>query len=117
MTGRKEKSPIIRRSFRARMRRTTRRTVLALPAATISLFVSAIPAHADLKLCNRMSYVIEAAIGIDEKSATATRGWFRIDPAACSVVAPPVPALTEVEHRTAARARTRRRLRRSIFWA
>ena len=40
----------------------------------------------DLKLCNRMSYVIEAAIGIDEKSATATRGWFRIDPAACRVV-------------------------------
>jgi uncharacterized membrane protein len=34
-----------------------------------------------------MSYVVEAAIGIDDKSATATRGWFRIDPAACKVVA------------------------------
>ena len=44
------------------------------------------PAFADLKLCNRMSYVVEAAIGIDDKSATATRGWFRIDPAACRVV-------------------------------
>ena len=44
------------------------------------------PAHADLKLCNRMSYVVEAAIGIDDKAATATRGWFRIDPAACRVV-------------------------------
>ena len=43
-------------------------------------------AFADLKLCNRMSYVVEAAIGIDDKSATATRGWFRIDPAACRVV-------------------------------
>lgn len=43
-------------------------------------------AYADLKLCNRMSYVIEAAIGIDDKSATATRGWFRIDPAQCRVV-------------------------------
>ncbi|MEA2862233.1 MAG: hypothetical protein QOC84_189 [Bradyrhizobium sp.] len=51
-------------------------TVLALPA----------PAYADLKLCNRMSYVVEAAIGIDDKAATATRGWFRIDPAACRVV-------------------------------
>jgi uncharacterized membrane protein len=30
--------------------------------------------------------VIEAAIGIDDKAATATRGWFRIDPAACRVV-------------------------------
>jgi len=63
------------------------RILMALPAAAISLFVSALPAFADLKLCNRMSYVVEAAIGIDDKSATATRGWFRIDPAACRVVA------------------------------
>jgi uncharacterized membrane protein len=62
------------------------RFLLSLPAAAISLFVSSLPAFADLKLCNRMSYVVEAAIGIDEKSATATRGWFRIDPAACRVV-------------------------------
>src|SRR5260370_5447636 len=34
-----------------------------------------------------MSYVVEVAIGIDDKAATATRGWFRIDPAACRVVA------------------------------
>jgi uncharacterized membrane protein len=34
-----------------------------------------------------MSYVIEAAIGVDHKSTTATRGWFRIDPATCRVVA------------------------------
>ena len=33
-----------------------------------------------------MSYVVEAAIGIDDKAATATRGWFRIDPATCRVV-------------------------------
>ena len=52
----------------------------------IALLASAAPAHADLKLCNRMSYVVEAAIGIDDKAATATRGWFRIDPAACRVV-------------------------------
>ena len=50
--------------------------------------ITAAPAHAPtLKLCNHMSYVIEAAIGIDDKAATATRGWFRIDPAACRVVA------------------------------
>ena len=62
------------------------RFLLSLPAAAISLFASSLPAFADLKLCNRMSYVVEAAIGIDDKSATATRGWFRIDPAACRVV-------------------------------
>ena len=62
------------------------RLLMSLPAAAISLFVSSLPAFADLKLCNRMSYVVEAAIGIDDKAATATRGWFRIDPAACRVV-------------------------------
>ncbi len=56
-------------------------TLLALAS-----FASSPPAFADLKICNRMSYVVEAAIGIDEKAATATRGWFRIDPAACRVV-------------------------------
>ena len=69
------------------MRRYARRTALSLPAAAISLLVSSAPAFADLKLCNRMSYVVEVAIGIDDKAATATRGWFRIDPAACRVVA------------------------------
>jgi uncharacterized membrane protein len=58
-----------------------------LVVAAVPFIASSKPAHADLKLCNRMSYVIEAAIGIDDKSATATRGWFRIDPAACRVVA------------------------------
>jgi uncharacterized membrane protein len=62
-------------------------TLIGLPAAIISFLLSAVPAHADLKLCNRMSYVVEVAIGIDDKAATATRGWFRIDPAACRVVA------------------------------
>jgi uncharacterized membrane protein len=52
----------------------------------VALLSGVAPAHADLKLCNRMSYVVEVAIGIDDKSATATRGWFRIDPAACRVV-------------------------------
>ncbi len=68
------------------MRRYWARTAVALPAAAVSFLASSAPAHADLKLCNRMSYVVEVAIGIDDKSATATRGWFRIDPAACRVV-------------------------------
>jgi uncharacterized membrane protein len=55
--------------------------------AFATLLASSLPALADLKLCNRMSYVVEAAIGIDDKAATATRGWFRIDPAACRIVA------------------------------
>lgn len=62
------------------------RFLMTLPAAAVSFVFSAAPAIADLKICNRMSYVVEAAIGIDDKAATATRGWFRIDPAACRVV-------------------------------
>ncbi|MFZ0765962.1 DUF1036 domain-containing protein [Bradyrhizobium sp.] len=65
---------------------TQLRRIVAGLVPVIALFAGTAPAHADLKLCNRMSYVIEAAIGIDDKSATATRGWFRIDPAACRVV-------------------------------
>jgi len=65
---------------------TKLRAVMTGFIPAIALLAGAAPAHADLKLCNRMSYVIEAAIGIDDKSATATRGWFRIDPAACRVV-------------------------------
>ena len=55
--------------------------------ALVAACIAAAPARADLKLCNRMSYVVEAAIGIDDKGASATRGWFRIDPAQCRVVA------------------------------
>ena len=60
---------------------------LSFLLAAFAFLATALPAYADLKLCNRMSYVVEAAIGIDDKAATATRGWFRIDPAACRVVA------------------------------
>ena len=69
-----------------RHRSAVTRILMPLPATVASFLFSAAPAHADLKLCNRMSYVIEAAIGIDDKAATATRGWFRIDPATCRVV-------------------------------
>jgi uncharacterized membrane protein len=62
------------------------RAVIVGLVPAVALLSSASSAYADLKLCNRMSYVIEAAIGIDYKSTTATRGWFRIDPAACRVV-------------------------------
>jgi len=68
------------------MRQSGERTLLAMPAAVLSLLLSSVPTFADLKLCNRMSYVVDAAIGIDDKAATATRGWFRIDPATCRVV-------------------------------
>jgi uncharacterized membrane protein len=41
------------------------------------------PAFADLRLCNRTSYVLDLAIALEDKGATATRGWFRVDPGQC----------------------------------
>jgi uncharacterized membrane protein len=55
-------------------------TLLATSAGMIGL---AVPAYADLKICNRMSYVAEAAIAVQERGAAASRGWFRIDPGQC----------------------------------
>jgi len=43
-------------------------------------------ARADLQICNRMSYVAQAALGLEDKGAVATRGWFRIDPGQCRTV-------------------------------
>ncbi len=63
------------------------RNIAALFIPFLAQSFAATPARADLKICNRMSYVVEAAIGIDNKTTTATRGWFRIDPAQCRVVA------------------------------
>jgi len=60
-----------------------RSRALATIVTTLSLTSAA---HADLKICNRMSYVVEAAIGVDSNATTATRGWLRIDPAQCRVV-------------------------------
>ncbi len=54
--------------------------------AAAALWAAIAPAHADLQLCNRMSYVIETAVGIEDKGAAATRGWFRIDPGQCRAV-------------------------------
>jgi uncharacterized membrane protein len=57
----------------------------ALLAATLLLAATS-AARADLEICNRTSFVIEAAIGVETKGAAATRGWFRIDPGACRSV-------------------------------
>src|SRR6185436_11116598 len=57
------------------------------------------PAHADLQICSRMSYVVEAAIAIEDKGAAATRGWFRVDPGRCrTVIQGDVPSETLYLH-------------------
>ncbi len=50
-----------------------------------ALFVllAATQARAELTLCNRTSYRLDAAIGLEKRANVATRGWFRIDPGQC----------------------------------
>jgi len=69
------------RAIRMAFRITTQ---LTLGFAAVAAFAQ--PARADLQLCSRMSYVVEAAIAVEDKGAAATRGWFRIDPGQCRVV-------------------------------
>lgn len=66
--------------------RTTIRRAIQAAAIGAALCPLASPARADLQICNRMSYVLETALAVDDKGATATRGWFRIDPGQCRTV-------------------------------
>jgi uncharacterized membrane protein len=54
-----------------------------LPVAGLVLGLACTPAQADLKLCNRMSYVVDAAIAIDDRGNATARGWYRLDPGQC----------------------------------
>jgi uncharacterized membrane protein len=54
--------------------------------ASIALLALAAPASADLRLCNRTSYVLDLALGLEDKGAAATRGWFRVEPGQCRSV-------------------------------
>ena len=77
----------------------TARTLTPVFAALAALAALAAPAHADLQLCSRMSYVVEAAIAIEDKGAAATRGWFRVDPGQCrTVIKGDVPTETLYVH-------------------
>ena len=62
-----------------------RASTLALLAAALPL-LAAEPARADLTLCNRTSYRMQAAIGIERRANVETRGWFRLDPGECRKV-------------------------------
>jgi uncharacterized membrane protein len=63
------------------------RSSIARLFAGASLFAAFVaPARADLEICNRTSFVIDASLGIEEKGAAATRGWFRVDPGQCRTV-------------------------------
>jgi len=69
------------------------RAVLLALLALVSLIV---PARADLQFCNKTSYVLDLALGLEDKDAAATRGWFRVDPGACKTVLQGTPQAEKV---------------------
>jgi uncharacterized membrane protein len=60
------------------------RRLLGLSAA-LSV-ASAAQANAELTLCNRTSYRMDTAIGLEKRANVATRGWFTVDPGQCRQV-------------------------------
>ncbi len=58
----------------------------AVLLALLALASLTAPARADLQFCNKTSYVLDLALGLEDKDAAATRGWFRVDPGACRSV-------------------------------
>src|SRR5271165_5860341 len=52
----------------------------------VGLCASVVAAHAELTLCNRTSYQMDAAIGLEKRANVTTRGWFRLDPGQCRQV-------------------------------
>ena len=59
--------------------------ILAAASATF-VTLAATEARAELTLCNRTSYRLDAAIGLEKRAHVASRGWFRIDPGQCRQV-------------------------------
>ncbi len=44
------------------------------------------PAEAAFTFCNRTSYVLASALGVEQKNETVTKGWFILQPGECKVV-------------------------------
>ena len=54
--------------------------------ALMIMGVTSLPAHADLKLCNRTDSRIAAAVGYKDNKGWVTEGWWTIEPKACATL-------------------------------
>ena len=59
---------------------------IAAASALFLTFAAASPAQAQLTLCNRTSYRMDVALGLEKRANVETRGWFQIDPGQCRQV-------------------------------
>ncbi|HEY3777424.1 MAG TPA: DUF1036 domain-containing protein [Rhizomicrobium sp.] len=61
-----------------------KRFALFCGAVLVALAVRAEPARADLRVCNRTSYIVYAAVGYESGTQMLTRGWTRVVPGDCA---------------------------------
>ncbi len=68
------------------------------------VMLTASPAAAALMLCNRTSYIMDVAIGLEKQPTISTRGWFHMEPGQCRKVLDETPdaGLVYVHARTPA---------------
>ncbi len=59
------------------------RHLAGILGATLLLGLAAVPAKADLKLCNNTTSRVGVAIGYKDKEGWATEGWWTFDPGKC----------------------------------
>src|SRR4029453_7693810 len=57
-------------------------SMIAAPIAALAVSQGS----AELSLCNRTSFRVEAAVGLEKRANVAPRGWFRLDPGQCRQV-------------------------------
>jgi uncharacterized membrane protein len=60
--------------------------IIAAASALFLTLAAASPARAELTLCNRTSYRMDVAVGLEKRANVETRGWFRVDPGQCRQV-------------------------------
>jgi uncharacterized membrane protein len=60
-----------------------RRGALSCGALVLAAACHAVPAFADLRICNRTSYIVYAAVGYESGLQMLTRGWTRVLPGDC----------------------------------
>ena len=53
------------------------------PAVLVTLMALAAPARADVTICNRTSYRMQVAVGLERGPLVSTQGCLRIDPGEC----------------------------------
>jgi uncharacterized membrane protein len=73
------------------------RHAAAVLAALIALAASA---RADVTVCNRTSYRMQVAVGLERAARISAQGWLRLDPGACSKIAGADAEMVYVHART-----------------